>query len=432
LSSEEYELELIKEYPVFPLKPQPGPEWSNDVLYGLAGDIVRKASQHNEAHPAGMLVDLLVSLGNMFGRTCYFNINATRHYSNEFMARVGDSSLSRKGGGRDEIDRLLKMVDGDWFRNRTVSGFGSAEAVIAQVKDEAISKRFDKRKKEFVDTVVPGVDDKRLFIREGELASVFLLASKSESRADVVIRDGWDGKPLRNLVKGQNADGINNSAFCEEPHISISGDTTRAELMMKMPDGADENGFGNRFLYTYVYRVQLCPLGGPEIDWTQEVIALCRVISFAQKQGCVGLTASAKTTWNRMYVDIENNHLPGLAGKMTARAAAHIRRLALILAMLDLSSSIDVKHLRAAERVWEYCKDSAQFIFSGTTKAQIKLLQWFRKQEQPVTLSQIRDDCYQRHEKADVIKERVAELVRLKHLKQIDDTYQIAETKSWV
>lgn len=425
LSAEELEAQLEKEWPVIPLKPQPGPEWTDDIYYGLSGYIIRKASQYNEAHPAGMLLDLLVSVGSMFGRTCYFNVGSSRHYANEFMARVGDSSFSRKGSGRDEIDRLLKLVDSTWYNNRTISGFGSAEAIIAQLKDATMQQRFDKKSNGFVNTLVPGVDDKRLCIREGELASVFLLASKAESRADVVLRDGWDSKPLKNIVKGQTKDGISNSAGCQEPHLSISGDTTRSELVRKMPDGADENGFGNRFLYAYVYRVQLCPLGGPEHDWSNEVVKLYEAISFAKKQECVGLTPSATTTWARMYMQIENSHLPGLAGKMTSRAAAHIRRLALIYAMLDLSPKVDVKHLRAAQNLWEYCADSAQYIFNGTTKGQIKLLQWLEKQQKLVTLSNIRDDFYHRNEKAERVKAVVADLVRLKLVEQTGDSFQI-------
>lgn len=427
LSAEDYESQLEQEWPVIRLKPQPGPEWTDDIYYGLGGDIIRKAAAYNEAHPAGMLLDLLVSLGSMFGRTCYFNINSTRHYANEFMARVGDSSYSRKGGGRDEIDRLLKMVDVTWFNNRTISGFGSSEAIISQLKDSTMQQRFDKRSNSFVNTLVPGVDDKRLCIREGELASVFLLAGKAESRADVVLRDGWDSKPLKNIVKGQTKDGISNSAGCQEPHLSISGDTTRSELVSKMPEGADENGFGNRFLYAYVYRVQLCPLGGPEIDWTNEITKLYEVIEFAKQQRCVGLTSSAKNTWMRMYLHVENSHLSGLAGKMTSRAAAHIRRLALIYAMLDRSPAVDVKHLRSAQLLWGYCEDSAQYIFNGTTKTQIKLLQWLEKQQQPITLSTVRDDFYKRNEKADRVKMRMVDLVRLGHVQQTGDTYQIGK-----
>ena len=115
----------------------------------------------------------------------------------------------------------------------------------------------------------------------------------------------------------------------------------------------------------------------------------------------------------------------GAAGKMTSRAAAHIRRLALIYAMLDKSSAVDVKHLRAAQLLWGYCEDSAQYIFNGTTKNQIKLLQWMEKQPQPVTLAQVRDDFYHRHEKAERVKATVADLVRLRRVQQTGGTFQV-------
>jgi hypothetical protein len=427
ITDEEYEAQLEQEWPVVRLKPQPGPEWTEDIYYGLSGDIIRKAARYNEAHPAGMLLDLLVSLGSIFGRSCYFNTNSTKHYSNEFMVRVGDSSYSRKGSGRDEIDRLLRYVDREWFDTRTLSGFGSAEAIIDQIRDSSVQSRFDKRSNSYVTTHVPGVSDKRLCVREGEMASVFLLAGKAESRADVVMRDGWDGKPLRNVVKGKTSDGISNSLVCIDPHLVISGDTTRSELVSKMPDGADENGFGNRFIYVYVYRTQLCPLGGPEIDWSSDAAKLYDVIQFAKKQGCVGLTPSAKIVWLRMYTQIENSHLPGLAGKMTSRAAAHIRRLAMIYAMLDLSPAVDVKHLRTAQSLWNYCEDSAQYIFNGTTKDQVKLVSWMRKQTEPITLPAIREGFYQRHKKAEHVKQVVKDLIRVGLVKQSGEAYSLVK-----
>jgi hypothetical protein len=95
------------EYPVRILPPGPGPRWNDKILYGIAGEIVRKVSAHCESHPAGMLLDFLVSFGSIVGRGPYFNIGATQHFTNEFMCRVGDSSKSRKGTGRDAIDDVL-------------------------------------------------------------------------------------------------------------------------------------------------------------------------------------------------------------------------------------------------------------------------------------------------------------------------------------
>jgi hypothetical protein len=408
LNKEEYEAELDKEYPVIPLAEQAGPWWDDDILYGPAGELVKKASQYNEAHPAGMLVDFLVAFGNMIGRGPYFNINSTRHYTNEFLARVGDSSYSRKGGGRDAIDEPLKIIAKDWYQGRVVSGFGSSEAIVHSIRDTRIQKVFQKKKNRYEDVVSPGVDDKRLCIREPELASIFVLAGKAESRADIVLREGWDSKPLRNIVKGAS-EGINNSAFCMEPHISVSGDTTRHELVAKLPKGADENGFGNRFLYCYVYRVKLCPNGGPDLDWAQEIPYFYEALQFAQKQKYVPLSAAAKKVWIRMYTEIENNHLPGQAGKMTSRAAAHIRRLALIYAMVDKSGVVESRHLQAARKLWDYCEDSARFIFNKYTREHLRILTFVEKKGE-TSLTGIREELFHRHKLAGWIRAQVAEL----------------------
>ena len=410
LTEEEYESELDKEYPVIPLAEQAGPSWDDNILYGPAGELVKKASQYNEAHPAGMLADFVVAFGNMIGRGPYFNINSTHHYTNEFLARVGDSSYSRKGGGRDAIDEPLKIIAKDWYLGRVVSGFGSSEAIVHSVRDTRIQKVFQKKKNRYEDVVTPGVDDKRLCIREPELASIFVLAGKAESRADIVLREGWDSKPLRNIVKGAT-EGINNSAFCMEPHISISGDTTRHELVSKLPKGADENGFGNRFLYCYVYRVKLCPNGGPDLDWSQEIPYFYEALQFAQAQKYVPLSAAAKKVWIRMYTEIENNHLPGQAGKMTSRAAAHIRRLALIYAMLDKSEVVESRHLQAARKLWNYCEESARYIFNKYTREHLGILLFVEKQGE-TNLTEIREEFFHRNKRAGWIRAQVVELAK--------------------
>jgi hypothetical protein len=420
LTDQEYEAELDEEYPVIPLAEQAGPSWDDGILYGPTGEFIKKASQYNEAHPAGMLLDLLVALGNIFGRNPYFNINSTRHYTNESLARAGDSSYSRKGGGRDAIDEPLRFIDPAWFNNRVMSGFGSPEAIISNLRDDTEQQRLDKKTNSFIKTRVPGIADKRLCIREGELASVFVLASKPESRADIVLRDAWDGKPIRNIVKGKT-DGISNSAVCMEPHISISGDTTRSELIAKMPSGADENGFGNRFLYCYVYRVKLCPNGGPPIDWTNEIIYFHEAVQFAKEQKYVPLSPAARKLSVRMYLEIENDKLPGLAGKMTSRAAAHIRRLALIYAMCDKSPVVESKHLQAAKRLWDYCSESARYIFNKYTKEQLYILRYAEKKGM-VDLKKIREELFHRNKLAGWIKAQVDDLVRHGYLLQTGNT----------
>ena len=269
MTPEEVAVEEAKDFPVFFLPPHGGPTWDDSILYGPIGEITKKAVQYSESHPAGVYLDLLISIGSIIGRNPYFNINATKHYTNEFLVRVGPTSKSRKGGGRDQVDTITSLLDFEWLHKRTMSGFGSGESVINEIRDSRQEQVRNRQKGagDFRLIIVPGVDDKRLCVRTGEIAGTFEVASRPGSLMSVIFRDGWDGKPLMNRVKGKTSDGLSNSAVCQDPHLSISGDCTKEELVAKMLDDWAENGFGNRFLYCWVYRTKMCPLGGPEIVW---------------------------------------------------------------------------------------------------------------------------------------------------------------------
>lgn len=426
MTQEDYERESEKDFPVYPLPRQAGPNWDDSILYGPVGDVIRKASEYNESHPAGMLVDFLVSIGSQIGRGPYFTTNATKHYTNEFMIRVGASSKSRKGSGRDAIDEILKLVDSKWYSNCIESGFGSGEAIVNRIRDEIRELKHNPRTNLAEVRTIPGVDDKRLCVREGEAASILVLAAKPESRADIVIRDGWDGKPLHNVVKGKTREGFSNSTKCDEPHLSISADTTISELRQKMPTGAENNGFGNRFLYVYVYRMKDCPQGGPSIDWTKEILYFHQVIQFAKGVKYVSMSNQARKWWNNYYSEVERETLPGLAGKMTDRGAAHVRRLAMLYALLDKSDVIELHHFKAAKQLWDYCEESALFIFGGFSKEQLKILQWLETRG-AVTFKQLRDELYNRHRRVEDIRADLDGLVKAGKLIEADGVYDIPQ-----
>ena len=77
------------------------------------------------------------------------------------------------------------------------------------------------------------------------------------------------------------------------------------------------------------------------------------------------LTKAANKHWNKVYCDQETTETAGFLGGMTSRSAPHIRRLATILCVIDRERAVDVKHLKAAEGIWDYTQRCAQFIFKG-------------------------------------------------------------------
>jgi hypothetical protein len=419
LTEEEYAIEMDKDYPVLKFaEEQPGPTWDDDVMYGIAGTIIRKASEHCEAHPAGMYLDLLIAMGSIFGHQPRCRIHPAAHYTNEFGLRVGLTSTGRKGTGDNAINEVIKHVDSHWYQHRRISRFGSAEAIINEVRDPFVQQiRAGGRKDgpQFKEITVPGVDDKRLFIRVGEFSAVLDLVNKRDSGAASVMRLGWDGDPLDDVVKGKSNDGISNSVRCAEPHISIFADTTKSELISKMPAGADENGFGNRFLYCYAYRTKLCPNGGPELDWGQEIARLIEAVEFAKDIKHVPMTKVAHKVWSHMYEEMERTRPGGMLGLMVTRGPAHVRRLAMILALLDLNDAVETKHLHAAKKFWDYCEESARYIFTGYTKEQLQILKWVES-KQSVTVTEIARDLFHWNRKATWVRTQVNDLARQGYL----------------
>jgi hypothetical protein len=431
MTPEEVEAEYDKEYPRLILAPQAGPEWDDKILYGPVGQLTKLMAEYNEGHPVAIYLGLLVSLGNAFGRHAHFEVNNTMHYTNEFVAFVGTSSVGRKGSARDSVNSFMRVVDPEWSKNRILSGFGSGESIVNEIRDDmqqSVPVKQKGKAPKYETITVPGIEDKRLLIRESELTSVFTMAGKENSLASSILRNGWDGNPLSNIVKGKSVQGISNSTRCENPHVSITGDISKEELISSMPDGSEHNGFGNRFLYAYVNRTKECPHGGPKIDWTSWLAHFDKVIKFAKKRTSVELgkdsvpavkgympwSPAARKAWNPIY------HRAGkvqdtLTGKMTSRAQPHIHRLAMIFALVDLSETIEVEHLRAAKQLWDYCEDSARYIFSGATLEQWRIVTWL-KTNGPATTERIRSEVFQRNKSTDWVKIQLADLTRHRKL----------------
>src|ERR1700675_3494600 len=95
--------------------PSGWPEPPDGAAYhGLAGEIVEAIAPHTEADPVAVLVQLLVAYGALIGGGAWFEVEADRHYPNEFAVLVGDSALSRKGSALVHVKQLLSEVEEDF------------------------------------------------------------------------------------------------------------------------------------------------------------------------------------------------------------------------------------------------------------------------------------------------------------------------------
>lgn len=393
--------------------PLPGPPIPEEALHGLAGQIVKKLRPQTESHPMGLFLEFMGAFGNIIGPCAFYQVEDSRLYTNIFCVTVGQSSKARKGTGQNRINRIAEQLDQKWYRERRTSGLGSGEIVISLVRDPAEGLVKDKKtgevKREMIDL---GVDDKRLFISEGEFAGILAVANRADNVLSSVIRDAWDSKEIRNMAKS-------GSSVCLHPHISISANITREELLLQMREADRFNGFGNRFLWCHVERQALLPHGGEDIQWNDEIIKLFECVTFAQSRKRVYMDRNARLMWERMYKEL-STAAPGIVGAVTSRGEAQVCKLALIYSLLDRSEHITVDHLKAAKAVWDYCESSARLIFrGGASKEETQLVQFLDGKSK--TMTEILKELYKKNRKVGDIRRDLDRLISLNRVVETKD-----------
>jgi Protein of unknown function (DUF3987) len=78
----------------------------------------------------------------------------------------------------------------------------------------------------------------------------------------------------------------------------------------------------------------------------------------------ITMTDEARAKWDLAYREM-GNEKAGLLDAITSRSEAQVIRLAMIYALLDGKTQIDLAHLNAGLAVWEYCEASAAHIFGA-------------------------------------------------------------------
>ena len=148
-------------------------------------------------------------------------------------------------------------------------------------------------------------------------------------------------------------------------HISIVAHITQFELDRELSECEFFNGFGNRFLWPVVERAQSLPDGGNLDQSTFEEYAdkLTNALCNAAKIGEMCRDKEAQALWRSVYGDLTPD-TPGLFGAITSRGAPQVLCISMILALSDGSCSINAQHLRAALALWNYCLESARFLWT--------------------------------------------------------------------
>jgi len=334
----------------------PEPPTMDEAAYrGIFGRIVDMVAPHTEGDPVAILGNALVYFGNVLGRGPHMMVGATPHHPNLYLALVGKTARGRKGSASDPLEDIFLGVDEHWSMNRVLSGLSSGEGLITEVRDPVQAPDKDGEMR----TVDPGVEDKRLLIVEGELSQALKVMKREGNTLSPVLRNGWDGKTLRTLVK-------NNPLRSTRPHISVIGHITGHELVRHLTETEMANGFANRFIFLYVARSKKLPFGGEwfSVDPGRIRRDVQKVIQTHRTPKPVRMTwsAEAKPAWIEAYDELTRER-PGLFGAITARAEAQTLRLAMIYTLADGKTAIGAEHVEAALAVWRYAEESARYVF---------------------------------------------------------------------
>ena len=397
------------------------PVLSDVALFGLAGDIVRAIEPHTEADNAALLIQLLAGFGCLIGKTAYFRAEADYHYTKLFAVLVGASSKGRKGTSLGQIKRLLKRVD-ESFADCLQDGLSSGEGLIFHVRDAQFKKVPIKEKGRIVDyqeeMVDEGAKEKRAFVVEPEFARVLRAMAREGNTLSSIIRQAWDSDQLRIMTK--------NPLKATEAQISIVGHITKDELARNLDETETANGFANRFLWVFTRRSKYLPEGGTlqESQLNSLVEKLYKAATYARMTQELKRDEQARRKWIEIYPKLSDGHT-GLLGSVTSRAEAQVMRLACLYALLECSEEITIEHLEAALALWQYCEDSARYIFGNQTgsKTADTIYAALLGAEDGLTKTQIRD-LFQRNassSQVNVALKMLIELGRVEVIKQKTD-----------
>jgi hypothetical protein len=367
--------------------------WPNPLdeaaFHGLAGEWVSMIIPNTEADPAALLFQFHVSFGNIIGRSPFFMVEATEHHTNEFLLLVGRTSKGRKGTSWDHARRIAREIDPHWESDCIKSGLVSGEGLIYHVRDN-------------------GVEDKRLVVYEPEFASVLKIIERKDNTLSTAMRQSWDHGRLRTMAK-------NSAVTATDAHISIVSHITKEELRRRLSDTELFNGFANRFMFVCVQRSKLLPEGGGVVDLSGILPRIQQAVEFARNVGEMRRDEEARAVWCGIYEHLTRDQ-PGILGAVLSREAAHVVRLSMNYALLNCSATIRREHLMAALACWEYCDESARFIFdsmTGDPQADKIYEAVWAAGDAGISKKSINDTLFNRNQKAARIDEAINILVTM-------------------
>jgi hypothetical protein len=349
-----------------PTLPAPPPDraWPTppppSAFIGPLGAFVEEVAPLTEGDPSAILLQALLLFGSRLGRTLHVRVGATYHYANNNLLVVGTTARGRKGVAASIAELLFRPMDGKADDTVTISsdplhcmpskGLSSGQGLINLLRNPTADD--------------PGVLDKRLAILEPEFARVLAMSRMKDSTLSATIRDLWDSGTSQIMNKGT-------PVWSTGGHLTIMGSITPAELIKETTATDYENGLLNRFIFCASRRTKLLPmpdsLDPDHFDATRQMLRAYVANALTAGPRELHFDQAAKEWWcDALYAELERERF-GIASSLLARASPHVRRLSLIFAASEASTTIRLSHLTAANELWKYAERSVAYVFGSST-----------------------------------------------------------------
>lgn len=377
--------------------PLPDPK----CLYGLVGDVARAGSETTEANAYAIAANFIAFMGCAVGRGCYMQIGNTWHHPRMFTLHLGRSGRGRKGDAVSLITRIecsLKSLSPEATPQVHRGGLSSREGLVGLIHDGYKEGKIE----------VNPVHDKRLHVIESEFANVLHQGKRDGNTLSAALRDAWDGVSMKPATKSSRL-------WATDPHISLSAAVTPGELLALMATRELTNGFANRFLMFWAERTKMLAFPSAtrqdDVDALAarvlEVLRFCKAERWAEKDHTrVELSPAARARYEVLYhSELNDNSAGERVTALIERRAPMLLRLAMLFALCDLTTTVEVNHIDAALAWVRFSVESVRFVFSSAAEevavteinAAVQKIMKFITERQRVTRTQITVECFGGH-----------------------------------
>ncbi|MBK6926515.1 MAG: hypothetical protein IPH15_02735 [Comamonadaceae bacterium] len=367
-------------------------------LYGLVGEVACAGSDGTETNPFAIAANFITYLSCAIGRGVYLPIGNTWHHNRIFCLHIGRSGRGRKGDAVQlvlRIDQALRELDYRFAPQIHRGGLSSREGLVALMHDGYRQGKHE----------IPAVDDKRLWVVESEFANVLHQGRRDGNTLSAALRDCWDGVDLKPATKS-------NRLYASHPHICLSGAISPSELTALISARDLTNGFANRFLMIWAERTRMLPFPKETplttverlARKTLEVLAFVRADRHEERDHLrMELSPQAQWRYAQLYRSELNEDVgDATVGALLERRAPMLLRLAMLLALTDLQTRIDVPHIDAAMAWIRHATASVRYVFvSAADEAKLaqvlemsNRVQAFLRERGQATRSQISSECF--------------------------------------